>query len=148
MRVLLLCAALAGIPLAGCSPPGWAQTATSTTAHALDEVDESTAGLYERRATTCRDASADWPAYDACMVSANRAEEGLRATDRWLRAAQRALDTWRDGGEEDWPGVAACLASAMSLTLDGLAALDVDVPDQLIAAIRLVSGVAGTCEAP
>lgn len=131
----------------GCSPRA-AQAVLSTTSRAVVEVDRTTAGVYAERRVVCRDASASWADYDDCMEAANHVEEGLRAATRGLHAGQAAVDAWRHGGEEDWPGLAACIASALSKILAGAEALEIEIPRLVNRAISLAAAFGGTCRNP
>lgn len=131
----------------GCSPRA-AQRVLSATSHAVVEVDRTTAEVYAERRVVCRDASASWAEYDACMEAANAVEEGLRAATRGLHAGQAAVDAWRHGGEEDWPELAACIASALSQILDGARALEIEIPRLVNRAISLAAAFGGTCRNP
>lgn len=77
----------------------------------------------------------------------NRAVEALLLTRAALMTADVALDAVEAGQDGDVAGVMACVAVAVGKLLDALPEVGVDLPDALVMAMRLVTGIAsGSCD--
>lgn len=146
MRYLILFFTLL---MVGCGPPRVAQQSLTAAAVALDAVDEDTASIYRLKGEECRVENPDWDTFDSCMEPVYRVETAVRMSDRFLRAAQRAVNAWSEGGEEDWPGLAACARDALHNLLQGLEELEgVVAPALLRDALNLWRTFGGRCEVP
>lgn len=137
---------LAFLLLSACAPPDVVQRTLSVSASGLDQVDEDAAPIYGSHADACYDSSETREAYDACIAPYDRIERALARFGRALRLAQRAKDSWRAGGEEDWPGVAACAREA---ALEAVRAIQAEggtlVPPLILQALGLWDQFGGDC---
>jgi hypothetical protein len=65
-----------------------------------------------------------------------------------VELAAGALDIWDEGGEEDWPGLAACVAVALVDLAELVEAAGLDLPEALTDALDMAAGLTRSiCEA-
>ena len=124
-----------------CSPPTAAQTALSTSARALAEVDEVIAGIYLNAHAEALEDSQSRAEYDEMMEPYNNVEESLRMT---LLTTQDALDAWEEvAAEASFRASLPVLLDALGNVLERLQEADAPIPSELTSAISLVDSFIG-----
>lgn len=139
--VLALCASVL-VWCQGCAmtPMERARTIVEATAESVVAVDRIIAPRY----AAVVGAGAANPAE---LARWNRAVEALLLTRAALMTADVALDAVEAGQDGDVAGVMACVAVAVGKLLDALPEVGVDLPDALVMAMHLVTGLAsGSCD--
>lgn len=140
MRASALAAALL---VGACSPPDATQTALTSTARALAALDESLTPLYEEAAHAALDESSTRAEYDTAMQQWDQTEEAMRIARISLLSAQDALDVWKEsaGAESTFWSVLPSLLGAVRELAEALQSLGVDVPAEIVTALRLLEGL-------
>ncbi len=127
-----------------CSPPTAAQTALSTSARALAEVDEVIAGIYLNAHAEALEDSQSRAEYDEMMEPYNNVEESLRYARMTLLTTQDALDAWEEvAAEASFRASLPILLDALGNVLERLQEADAPIPSELTSAISLVDSFIG-----
>ena len=143
MRVAALSFAL----LAGaCSPASTYQTALTATARALAALDEQLTPEYEAAAHAALDESSTREQYDQRMHGWNQLEEAMRIARVSLLSSQDALDVWTEsaGAESTFWSVLPSLLGALRDLGENLQTVGVDLPEELLEAMRLLEALGGS----
>ena len=129
--------------LCACSPSNVYQTALTSTAQALAELDATLTPRYEEAAHSALDESSTREEYDARMAGWNRLEEAMRISRVSLLSAQDALDVWKEsaGAESTFWSVLPSLLGAIRDLGEHLQEVGVDLPDDIVEALRLLEGL-------
>ena len=129
--------------LAACSPPDATQTALTATARAIAELDANLTPLYEEAAHAALDESNNREEYETRMESWNDLEEAMRIARVSLLSSQDALDVWKEsaGAESTFWTVLPGLLSALREVSERLGTIGVDVPSEVVDALRLLEGL-------
>ncbi len=127
-----------------CSPPTAAQTALSTAARAVAEVDEVIAGVYLNAHAEALEESESRAEYDEMMQPMNRTEDALRYARLTLLSTQDALDAWEaSANEQTFRASLPVLLDALRSVLDRLQEINAGVPSELVDAIGLIGDFLG-----
>lgn len=131
--------------LAGaCSPPSAAQTALSTAAHAVAEVDAVVSGVYLNAHAEALEDAESRAEYDEMMQPMNRTEYALRYARLTLLSTQDALDAWEaSSNEQTFRASLPVLLDALRSVLDRLQEVNAGVPSELVDAIGLIADFLG-----
>ena len=106
-------------------------------------LDESLTPLYEEAAHAALDESSTRAEYDTAMEQWDQTEEAMRIARISLLSAQDALDVWKEsaGAESTFWSVLPSLLGAVRELAEALQSLGVDVPAEIVTALRLLEGL-------
>ena len=135
--------------LVGCATPRkTAHRITAGAAEAVAIVDVEAAAYYAATARESLRQAESLADYRARMEGPDALEQGLRVAYEAVELAAGALDIWDEGGEEDWPGLAACVAVALVDLAELVEAAGLDLPEALTDALDMAAGLTRSiCEA-
>lgn len=124
----------------GASMTKTARTAINTTAVAVTQTDKLLAPLYAQARVDARETSASWQERDAKMQHWDAVTDAVLATYKFLAAAEIGLNAWEIGdGDKDFLLAAACTAQSLDHLRQGLAELEINLPDAIDRALKLLA---------
>ena len=127
-----------------CNPPTAAQTAISTTARALAEVDEVVSGIYLNAHAEALEDAESRTEYNEMMRPYNGMEDSLRYARMALLSTQDALDAWEEvASEASFRASLPILLDALGNVLEHLEEVGAPIPSELTSAISLVTNFIG-----